>query len=79
MARPRVPSAYGLFQFVLRVLVFVVETCGLAALATLSRYGEHFPLGYVTVRHNTLFGNTAVGIGEGVSPKTPPPQEFFLC
>jgi hypothetical protein len=50
MARPRMPVAYGVFQFCMRMIVFVVEICALAALVTLSKYSEHYPLGYVAVR-----------------------------
>jgi hypothetical protein len=49
MARSRVPAPYGVFQFCCRLLVFVVEICALAALVTLSKYKENYPLGYVTV------------------------------
>lgn len=49
MTRPRIPALYGILQFCLRLTLVVFEVCALAALITLSRYGFHFPLGYVTV------------------------------
>ncbi|KAJ3943032.1 uncharacterized protein N0V96_007265 [Colletotrichum fioriniae] len=49
MTRPRIPALYGILQFCLRLTLVVFEVCVLAALITLSRYGFHFPLGYVTV------------------------------
>lgn len=49
MTRPRIPALYGILQFCLRLTLVVFEVCALAALITLSRYGFHFPLGYITV------------------------------
>ncbi|CRK12556.1 hypothetical protein BN1708_010555 [Verticillium longisporum] len=55
MARSRVPSLYGVFQFCCRLLLIVVEVCALASLITLSRYGDSFPIGYVAVIFGILF------------------------
>ncbi|GKT45319.1 uncharacterized protein ColSpa_05500 [Colletotrichum spaethianum] len=49
MARPRIPALYGILQFCLRLTLVVFEVCALASLIMLSKYGFHFPLGYVTV------------------------------
>ncbi|KAK6221846.1 hypothetical protein QIS74_04718 [Colletotrichum tabaci] len=55
MARPRIPAFYGILQFCLRLALVVFEVCALAALIILSRYGFHFPLGYVTSISGIIF------------------------
>ena len=49
MARSRIPAYYGALQFCLRLVVFVVEICAVAALVTLTKYSENWPIGYVAV------------------------------
>ncbi|KAL2878962.1 hypothetical protein SGCOL_005661 [Colletotrichum sp. CLE4] len=58
MTRPRIPALYGILQFCLRLTLVVFEVCALAALITLSRYGFHFPLGYVTSISGIIFSMT---------------------